>query len=144
MNCIFGKHIDIEIFYKLILSFYVCVIRHARSAQNKFTYFSNISRKAWEINLIFCLQINISFLQLDSITLGVLSQVCSKYSKQQVYTIFAISQGNVNYEVDFLPANKRQRFLQNGYCHFRCVWPGMPKLTKITSLLFLCNIVRKK
>ena len=24
-----------------------------------------------------------------------------------------------------------------------CVWPGMPKLPKITSLLFLCNILRK-
>ena len=30
------------------------------------------------------------------------------------------------------------------YNHFRCVWPGMPILPKITSLLFLCNILRKK
>ena len=30
------------------------------------------------------------------------------------------------------------------YCHFRCVWPGMAKLIKITSVLILCNIVRKK
>ena len=29
------------------------------------------------------------------------------------------------------------------YYHFRCVWPGMPKLPKITSLLFLCNIFKK-
>ena len=29
------------------------------------------------------------------------------------------------------------------YYHFKCVWPGMPKLPKITSLLFLCNILRK-
>ena len=28
--------------------------------------------------------------------------------------------------------------------HFRCVWPDMSKLAKITSLLFLCNILRKK
>ena len=28
--------------------------------------------------------------------------------------------------------------------HFKCVWLGMPKLPKITSLLFLCNILRKK
>ena len=32
----------------------------------------------------------------------------------------------------------------NWYYHFRCVWPNMPKLPKITSLLFLCNILRKK
>ena len=30
------------------------------------------------------------------------------------------------------------------YYHFRCVWPGMPILSKITGLLFLCNILRKK
>ena len=30
------------------------------------------------------------------------------------------------------------------YCHFRCVWPDMSKLLKIASLLFLCNMLRKK
>ena len=35
-----------------------------------------------------------SFLQVDSITLGVHSQAYTKYPKQQVYNIFAISQGN--------------------------------------------------
>ena len=32
-----------------------------------------------------------SFLQVDSITLGVCSQACPKYPKQQVCNIFAIS-----------------------------------------------------
>ena len=32
----------------------------------------------------------------------------------------------------------------NWYYHFRCMWPGMLRLPKITSLLFLCNILRKK
>ena len=30
----------------------------------------------------------------------------------------------------------------NWYYHFRCVWLGMPKLIKITSLLFLYNMLR--
>ena len=34
-----------------------------------------------------------SFLQADNITLSVHSQACLKYPKQQVYNIFAISQG---------------------------------------------------
>ena len=34
-----------------------------------------------------------NFLQIDSITLGVHGQACSKYSKQQLCNIFAISQG---------------------------------------------------
>ena len=33
----------------------------------------------------------VSFLQDDSFSLGVHSQACSKYSKQQVYNVFAIS-----------------------------------------------------
>ena len=33
------------------------------------------------------------FLQVDNITLGVLSQACPKHPKQQVYNIFTISQG---------------------------------------------------
>ena len=42
-------------------------------------------------------------------------------------------------EVDFLPADKRQRFLQSD-----TIILGMTILPKITSLLFLCNILRKK
>ena len=46
-------------------------------------------------------------------------------------------------EVDFLIADKCQMFLQIDTIILG-VWPGMPKLPKITSLLFLCNILRKK
>ena len=34
-----------------------------------------------------------SFLQIDSITLGVHGQACPKHPKQQLYNIFVISQG---------------------------------------------------
>ena len=34
-----------------------------------------------------------NFLQVDSITLGVGSQASSEYREQQIYNIFAISQG---------------------------------------------------
>ena len=50
---------------------------------------------------------------------------------------------NVKGEVDFLPADKCQMFPQIDTIILG-VWPGMPKLPKITSLLFLCNILRKK
>ena len=46
-------------------------------------------------------------------------------------------------EGNFLPADKRQWFPQIDTI-ILSVWPGMPKLPKITSLLFLCNILRKK
>ena len=50
---------------------------------------------------------------------------------------------NVKGEVDFLPADKCQMFPQIDTIILG-VWPGMPKLPKITSLLFFCNILRKK
>ena len=59
MKFIFGMQINIEVFCKLILSFWVCATRHVQSTQNKkFAYLCNISSKAWEMKLIFCLQIN--------------------------------------------------------------------------------------
>ena len=59
MKFIFCMQINIEVFYKLILSFWVSVTRHAQSTQNKFEYLCNISIKAWRMKLIFCVQINI-------------------------------------------------------------------------------------
>ena len=46
-------------------------------------------------------------------------------------------------EIDFLPADERQIFPQIDTIILG-VWPGMPKLPKITSLLLLCNILRNK
>ena len=48
----------------------------------------------------------------------------------------------MNDEVDFLPGDIRQKFPQNDTIILR-VWPGMPKLPKM-SVLFLSNILRKK
>ena len=53
-----GMQINIEVFYKLILSFWVFVARHAQSTQNKFSYLCNIFRKTLGMKLIFCLLIN--------------------------------------------------------------------------------------
>ena len=45
MKFICGMQINMEGFYKLILSFWVCATRHAQSTQNKkFAYRSNISK----------------------------------------------------------------------------------------------------
>ena len=58
MNFTFGMQINMEVFYKLILSFWLCITRHVQSTQNKFAYLCSISRKAWVMKLIFYLQIN--------------------------------------------------------------------------------------
>ena len=85
-----------------------------------------------------------SFLQVDTTILGVRNQAYWKYQKWKVCNIFAISQKeNVKDEVDFLPQINVKGFFKVIQSFKVCVWPGMPKLLKITSLLF-CNILRKK
>ena len=84
------------------------------------------------------------FLQDDNITLGVHSQTCLKYQKQQVFYNFAISQGKHEGWSWFFACWKMSKVSSKWYYHFRCVWSGMPKLPKITSLLFLHNMSRKK
>ena len=65
MEFIFGMLIKIKVFYKLIVSFWVYVARHAQSIQNKFS-------------------------------------ISLQYLKE-----------NMKDEVDFLPADKHQTFLQS-------------------------------
>ena len=76
-----------------------------------------------------------------SITLGVISQTDPKYQKQSVYNIFTISQGKHEGWSWFFACWQMLKVFSNWYYHFRCVWPGMSKLPKITSLLFLYNMI---
>ena len=53
MKFIFGMYINIEVFHKLTISFWVCIARYAQSTQNKkFASLCNISRKTWEMKLV--------------------------------------------------------------------------------------------
>ena len=90
MKFIFGMQINIEVFKKLLLLYWTCGTRYTQSTQN-FAYLS----KSMEDEVHYSTaDKHGSFLQVDSITLGVHSQAYTKYPKQQVYNVFAISQGN--------------------------------------------------
>ena len=54
-----------------------------------------------------------TFIQIDSITLGVHGHACPKHPKQQLYNIFAISQGKCKGWSWFFPADNCQTFLQS-------------------------------
>ena len=75
-NFIFGMQIKIEVFYELILSFWVCVTRHAESTQsNEFV----ISLQCLNENIkdeveFLAADKHENFLEVDSITLSVCSQ----------------------------------------------------------------------
>ena len=83
MKFIFGMQINIEVFYKLILSVWVCIGRHAQSMQNKISHIFAISPEKHGVEVDF-LPANDqkSLLQVDSITLGLCKQACSEYLKQ--------------------------------------------------------------
>ena len=80
MKLIFYMQISMKVSYKLILSFFMGMIKHYQSSQNNsFQCLCSISKKKLKIKLIFCVQINIkvpkswfqhlghqSFLQVDA------------------------------------------------------------------------------
>ena len=79
-----------------------------------------------------------SFLQDNSITLVVRSLTCPMCHKQLVYNIFAISQRK--HEERCYCCWWIMKISSKWYYGFRFAWPGMPKLPKIRSPIFLCNI----
>ena len=81
------------------------------------------------------------FLQVDSITLDVSIQACPEYPKQ-VCNIFVISEGKREGWSWFFGRRETPNVFSNWCYHF--VWPGMPKLFKIATLLFIWNILREK
>ena len=120
MKFTFGMQINIDFFYKLILSFWVRVTRYAQSTENKkFGYVCNISRKVWEMKLIFWLQINTKIFYKSILSLWVCiarptqSTQSNNFTISLLYLIFSL-----------------QRFLQIdtiilGVCGQAC--PNYPK-----------------
>ena len=73
----------------------VYVTRHSQRTQNKkFAYLCNITRKLWCMKLIFYLQINTKVFYKLIVWLWVwVARQAQEYREQQIYNIFAISQG---------------------------------------------------
>ena len=59
MKLIFCMIINIKVFCKLILSFLMGLAKHAQSMPARLHYHFNISGEKLEMNLIFCMQVNI-------------------------------------------------------------------------------------
>ena len=114
MKFIFCVQIKIAAFYKLKLPFWVSVTRHTQSIQNKFAHLCNISIKGWGMKLIFSLQININvfYKMIVSLWMSVARHVESTQNNRFIISLEYVKE-KVNYEVDFLPVDKRQRVLQS-------------------------------
>ena len=111
---IFAMQVNMEVFYKLILSFWVCVVTHAQSAKKRSLDISAISPKSIGDDVFFfCLQINTIVFYNMIVSL----RVCVVWHAQSTQNIkFALSLQYFKEKIkdggDILPADKRQRFLQ--------------------------------
>ena len=128
---IFCMNINIEVFYKLILLFWVSVTRHGQNTQNKFAYFCNIFIKVWGMKSIFCLQITIKVFYKMIVSLWV---CIARYAQSTQKNRFAIPlqylKENVKDEVNLLPADKHQRFLQSDTIILGVCWQACPYYPK--------------
>ena len=113
-----------EVFYKLVLSFWMCVASHA---QVIFAYLCNVFRKIWGTKLIFCLQINtnVFYKVLVSPWMFITRLAQSTQNNKFAISLQYLKENGKN-EVDFLPADKHQRFLKIdtiilGVCSQACV-----------------------
>ena len=127
MKFVFGMQINSKVFYKLILSFWVCIARLAQSIQNrKFVYLCNISSKTRALKLFFCLQINTKVFH----KLIVLPWVCkTRYAQSTQNNKFVISfqylKKNMKDGINFLPAYKQIDSIVLGACGQTC--PNYPE-----------------
>ena len=108
MNFVFGMQINIEVFYKLILSFWLYVIRHAQGTQNKFVYLAISPEKhvdevnSWHANK------HESLLQIDAILLMGMVKYSQSSSNSKFVMFLEYLKDEVRDELDFLHADKHQ------------------------------------
>ena len=127
----------------MILSFWVCISRHTQSTKNKkFAYLCNISRKAWGMKLIFCLQINtkVFYKVIESLWMCI-----ARHAQSTKTNKFALS-------LQYLKENMKNEV------HFSCMQINIKSFIKlilsfemcvaghaqITQNNFFCNILRTK
>ena len=131
---------DRSLLQVVTITFVVCN-QACQSTRNKFAYLCSISRKA---KLIFCLQISAKIFYKMIVSLWVCIARHAQSTRNYKFTISSqYFKKNAKDEVDFCLLIIVKSFIKVIH-HFRCVWPGMPKLPKIKSFLFPCNILRNK
>ena len=116
MNLIFGMQINIEVFYKLILSFWLCLTRHVPSSQNKFAYLCSITRKAW------------NWLPADD-------HAQSTQNNKFTISVCNISR-NIKVLYKLISTFCAPKFPTRWNYHFWWAWWSILKVLKVTSLQF--------
>ena len=114
MKLIFYSQIKKKVFYKLIVSLWVCVAIYVQSAQNNKFVVSLQHLKENVKDEVFFLSAEKSrrLLQVDTIILSVCGQTCSNTQKSKFPISLQYRRKEVCDEVDFLHADKHESLLQ--------------------------------
>ena len=152
MKFIFGIQINMEVFYKLILSFWVCVTKHAQSTQNnKFLQYHK-KDVSDEVDFLHADK-HKGLLQIDTM---ILMEIV-RHSQNSQNSKFSMSlqylKKKVRDEVDFwinfkvycklISALWQSTFPRKWYYHWYS-WSSILKLLKVKTLHYLYNITKKK
>ena len=125
MKLIFCLQINMKVSYIVVVSLWVCIARHVQSTQyKKFAIFLQYFKENMGDEFDFCQLINMKVSYMLIVSLW----VCRAQSTQM--TSLQYLKESVKDEVDFLCADKLQRFLQIdtiilGLCGQAC--PNYPK-----------------
>ena len=146
MKWTFCLQISIKGFFKLILSFWVCVTRPRQITQNNKLFLCNILKKKWVIKLILKFPINwyydfwwgwsgiLKVPKVESL------QCLYKISKKKLETKFIFCvQININ-DFNTLIHFQNFDFPTRWYYDYWWEWSGILKAFKVTSLQYLYNI----
>ena len=117
MKYICGMQINIDVFQKLLLSFWVCIARLVSKISEvskiRSFYIFAISPAKHGMKLRFGLQVSTKVFSKLIVSLWVCKARHTKSTQNNMFAIsFQYFKENTKDEVDFLPANKHKRFLQ--------------------------------
>ena len=127
MNFIFGVTINIKFFYKVILLFWVFGTRHAPKYPKISFIILQCLQKSMKKSNIF---MKLTFLPGDT------HKVLNKLIVSLWVWIVRHPQKIQNNKFTISLQNRKENLKDEVDYHFTCMWPGMPKLPKIKSLLF--------
>ena len=116
----------------------------------QYIFLCNISRKMWEINMVFCMKINIKDLYM---LVALFLLVIARHVQITQNKKFAISQKRREGWSSFFACRYSSNYRTSWYNKSWWAWPGLLKLPKITSLqnrknwvmkLMLCMLINMK
>ena len=155
MKFIFGIHINMEVFYKLILSFWVCVTKQTQSTQNsKFAISLQHLKKDVSDEVDFLYAGNPKgLLQIDTMVLMEIVRHSQNSQNSKFSMPLQYLKKKVRDEVDFwinfkvycklLSALWPSTFPRKWYYHWYS-WSSILKLLKVKTLHYLYNITKKE